>query len=362
MWRARVRACASTLAPCSASQPPLGLLLLLDEETNFPKGTDQSLVAKFRAKHEQHPNFSKVAAKKQADATFAVVHFPGEVVYSAEGFLVRNRDAVRPELVQLLASSESTFVGDQLATDPDVGRVTPLAAGADARRPMTPGAQTATRTVCGSFVQSLNDLIAKLSACHCYFVRCVKPNNTKAPGTLELPLVLDQLRYLGILETVRLRQLGYSLRLTFAEFIVRYKCLQPSINLAAPDPVAAVRMLLAIAGPADSGIAMGKQRVFLRVPAEAIMERAVRRVQHGNRERCADGAQREPGLTLFAAWREDSRRSACASSALAGCLICPGSARNEWRSTPSCYGDRCTSGFRGGASSAHSRRSGTGRR
>ena len=107
-------------------------------------------------------------------------------------------------------------------------------------------------------------------------MRCVKPNATKEPGKLDSKLVLDQLRYLGILETVRLRQRGFALRLTLREFIVRYKCLQPSVSMAPANERASVLILLAIAGPAETDVRLGKNKIFLRTPAEALLERAVR--------------------------------------------------------------------------------------
>ena len=40
-------------------------------------------------------------------------------------------------------------------------------------------------------------------------------------------LVLVQLRYTGMLDTVRIRQSGYSVRLSFEEFIQHYRILLP---------------------------------------------------------------------------------------------------------------------------------------
>lgn len=40
-------------------------------------------------------------------------------------------------------------------------------------------------------------------------------------------LVMRQLRYTGMLETVRIRQAGYNVRLTYEEFIQHYRILLP---------------------------------------------------------------------------------------------------------------------------------------
>ena len=59
-------------------------------------------------------------------------------------------------------------------------------------------------------------------SCHPYFIRCVKPNSSKAAKTFEDQVVLDQLRYTGMLETIRIRKMGYPIRVTFNVFIHKY--------------------------------------------------------------------------------------------------------------------------------------------
>lgn len=54
------------------------------------------------------------------------------------------------------------------------------------------------------------------------FVRCIKPNDTKASKTFESSKVIKQLRYTGVLETIRIRQHGFSHRFNFADFLQRY--------------------------------------------------------------------------------------------------------------------------------------------
>jgi len=58
-------------------------------------------------------------------------------------------------------------------------------------------------------------------------VRCIKPNSLQAADTLQPELVEAQLRYSGLLETVRIRKAGYSLRMEFSLFWSRYRYLLP---------------------------------------------------------------------------------------------------------------------------------------
>lgn len=59
------------------------------------------------------------------------------------------------------------------------------------------------------------------------FLRCIKPNSSKRPNDFNEKFVLLQLRYCGVLETIRIRREGFSLRLTFQEFVDKYKYLSP---------------------------------------------------------------------------------------------------------------------------------------
>ena len=68
---------------------------------------------------------------------------------------------------------------------------------------------------------SLAELMAKMNAASPHFVRCIKPNMTKMSSVFEVDFVKAQLRYTGVMETVRIRREGYAMRITFTEFIER---------------------------------------------------------------------------------------------------------------------------------------------
>lgn len=79
------------------------------------------------------------------------------------------------------------------------------------------------------FSDSLQQLLESMSRCTPWFVRCIKPNNDKTPMRFDMPVVLQQLRYLGLLDTIHIRQAGYPIRLKFQQFVDQYRYLIPGI-------------------------------------------------------------------------------------------------------------------------------------
>ena len=65
-----------------------------------------------------------------------------------------------------------------------------------------------TPTVAARFQESLSQLLGLMSQSHPHFVRCIKPNADKTPMKFDMPLVLEQLRYMGMLETIKIRKIG----------------------------------------------------------------------------------------------------------------------------------------------------------
>lgn len=51
--------------------------------------------------------------------------------------------------------------------------------------------------------RQLDDLVAQLAETEPHYIKCIKPNSAKAPGGWTSPLVIQQLRYSGVLEVRR---------------------------------------------------------------------------------------------------------------------------------------------------------------
>ncbi|XP_060888978.1 si:zfos-588f8.1 isoform X2 [Labrus mixtus] len=97
------------------SKKPTGLLYLLDEESNFPHATDETLLAKFKQQHQGNMYFVPTPVMEPA---FVIRHFAGKVKYQIKDFREKNTDHMRPDIVALLRSSDRAFVRQLIGMDP----------------------------------------------------------------------------------------------------------------------------------------------------------------------------------------------------------------------------------------------------
>uniref|UniRef100_A0A4X2LHG7 Myosin IXA n=1 Tax=Vombatus ursinus TaxID=29139 RepID=A0A4X2LHG7_VOMUR len=329
------------------SKKPTGLLHLLDEESNFPQATNQTLLDKFKRQHEGNSYIEFPAVMEPA---FIIKHYAGKVKYGVKDFREKNTDHMRPDIVALLRSSKNAFICGMIGIDPvavfrwavlraffralvafrEAGkRYVQKKIGITRKSPRTPlsdlqgvntlneksqrdtfgidwNGRTGVRqsrlssssslldkdgifinstnskllerahgilmrnknfkpkpalpkhllevkslkhltnltlqdritksllhlhkkkkppSISAQFQVSLNKLMETLGHAEPYFVKCIRSNAEKLPLRFSDPLVLRQLRYTGMLETVRIRQSGYSCKYSFQDFVDHFHVL-----------------------------------------------------------------------------------------------------------------------------------------
>ena len=123
--------------------------------------------------------------------------------------------------------------------------------------------QPGCRTLCQVFALDLDGLMGELTASHVHFVRCIKPNDALAPGAPDAGLVLDQLRFSGMLEAVALISSGYPGRIPFVEIHERFQGKLPD-DIMRMSPGDFVRAIIDAVGIAPGEYQIGKSRLFFR--------------------------------------------------------------------------------------------------
>ena len=80
-------------------------------------------------------------------------------------------------------------------------------------------------TLGSSFKGQLTSLVATINSTTVHYVRCIKPNDAKRAGLFEADRVKHQVKYLGLLENVKVRRAGFAYRATYDRFLERFKLL-----------------------------------------------------------------------------------------------------------------------------------------
>ena len=234
-------------------------MFFLDDESNFPRSSDQSFLEKCHYNHALNDIYKR---SRMGANEFGITHFGGLTVwYYVEGFLEKNRDSLRPEIIEMLSGSSLPIVQDitkhfkiqregKYQSKNSNGRFVNI----KARAP----------TVSARFSDSLQQLFTSMSKCNPWFIRCIKPNNDKQAKRIDMPCLLNQLRFLGVLSTVKMRQLGYPVRLRFQHFVERYRHLLRDTPRGTPYKDLCKNVLEEHSHGSDQTFQIGSTRVFLR--------------------------------------------------------------------------------------------------
>ncbi|KAG8233488.1 hypothetical protein J437_LFUL013737, partial [Ladona fulva] len=249
-------------------QQSLNIMSLIDEESKFPKGTDQTMLAKINSANHANKNYLK--PKSDTTTSFGLSHFAGVVFYDIRGFLEKNRDTFSLDLMQLVHISNNSFLQLLFAED-GVGGDSGGIMNMSMRN--TLDSKRRNPTLSFQFRKSLDQLMKTLNACQPFFVRCIKPNEAKKSNMFDRSLCCRQLRYSGMMETIRIRRAGYPIRHTFVDFVDRYRVLvKPAPSSSKGDNHAASQRILSTVLPKGSDYQLGHTKVFLKDAHDLYLE------------------------------------------------------------------------------------------
>ncbi|XP_032641371.1 unconventional myosin-Ia isoform X2 [Chelonoidis abingdonii] len=236
-----------------------GILAMLDEECLRPGVvTEETFLAKLNQVCASHKHYESRATQNARHVTdtslagscFRVHHYAGKVTYNVTGFVEKNNDLLFRDLSQAMWKARHELLRS-LFPEGDPQK-------ASLRRPPTAGSQ---------FKASIATLMKNLYSKNPNYIRCIKPNDNKEPGVFTDGLVQMQVRYLGLLENVRVRRAGYAYRQGYEPCLERYKmlCKQtwPKWKGGARDGVQALLTDLRIL---PEELAYGRSKIFIRTP------------------------------------------------------------------------------------------------
>ncbi|CBH10638.1 myosin IB heavy chain, putative [Trypanosoma brucei gambiense DAL972] len=220
---------------------------------------DIKMLDKLDAVHAGNRHFNRT------ERGFFVKHYAGDVHYDADGFTNRNKDTLSPDLIGLLRSVTNRFILDILAETLNE------AAEAESAAVSGAGGRKKRSTTAGSKIrQQAGHLVKTLMACNPHYLRTIKSNDEKRADFIDEARVQHQVKYLGLLENLRVRRAGYSYRKHFDKFIKRFKYLS-SATFPRPfkgsDRDACAAILKQVGGRLPDGSwQLGQQKLFIRQP------------------------------------------------------------------------------------------------
>lgn len=266
-------------------QPHKGLISILDEAClTVGKITDETLLEAMDKKLVNHPHYSSRQLKPMDKELrhkvdfritwvfFIIIffftfsnfilrirfillkissHYAGDVIYTINGFIDKNKDTLFQDFRRLLFNSNCSILSEMWPEgSQDISKTT--------KRPLTAGTL---------FKTSMIDLVQQLLKKEPFYVRCIKPNDIKSPSVFDDVRIDHQVRYLGLLENVRVRRAGFVHRQRYDKFLLRYKMISMFTwpNFRGGSDMEGVSVLVNDAGYAND-VKFGHTKIFIRSP------------------------------------------------------------------------------------------------
>ncbi|XP_032307539.1 myosin heavy chain, muscle isoform X27 [Drosophila ananassae] len=257
------------LACIDLIEKPMGILSILEEESMFPKATDQTFSEKLTNTHlGKSAPFQKPKPPKpgQQAAHFAIGHYAGVVAYNITGWLEKNKDPLNDTVVDQFKKSQNKLLIEIFADHAGQSGGGEQAKGGRGKK----GGGFA--TVSSAYKEQLNSLMTTLRSTQPHFVRCIIPNEMKQPGLVDAHLVMHQLTCNGVLEGIRICRKGFPNRMVYPDFKMRYQILNPRGIKDLDDPKKASKVLIESTELSDDLYRLGHTKVFFRAGVLGQME------------------------------------------------------------------------------------------
>lgn len=232
-------------------------MAIMDEAClSVGKVNDETLLNAMDKSLCNHPHYSSRQLKPidkelKHREDFRITHYAGDVIYTINGFMEKNKDTLYQDFKRLLHHSSNVHISEMWPEGAqDIKKTT--------KRPPTAGTL---------FQKSMIDLVNTLLTKEPFYVRCIKANDIKSSVVFDEERVEHQVRYLGLLENVRVRRAGFVHRQRYDKFLFRYKMISQYTwpNFRAGSDRDGVHVLIEEKGFSQD-VKYGHSKIFIRSP------------------------------------------------------------------------------------------------
>lgn len=263
---------------------PVGIYILLNSVGKMAQDDgkdDAKLMDQIRKAHDKS---EYMFFDKMKTHLFGIKHTAKKVFYHSPAFIEKNKDELPPDLLKVLDTGDRVImrifknkltddeVIDEKVVDPEE------------------------KFLGTKFRKEMASLANELLESECHFVRCIKPNEEKRKDFWVPSLALNQIRYLGILDSINVRRESLPVRKFFEDFYAKYQDLDdyspekntnflklkeqnPNWKTLTQNTIKSVE-----ATPANHDVLFGNKRIFMSNPFTTKLEEKLEEKQKVKRQ------------------------------------------------------------------------------
>merc|ERR1712198_1873 len=251
-------------------EKPMGLLAIWEEESLFPKATDDTFRAKLMDNLLEKPgcqNFQKPDPRApDKNAHFGVSHYAAMVSYNLTGWLEKNKDPLNDTVVELMKNGSNALLVECFLDHPGQPLEAKKDAGGGGKK------KGGGKTVTSFFKSQLDDLMKVLYSTDPSFIRCVVPNTHKQPGGVQPELIMHQYQCNGVLAGIAICRLGFPNKMLYPDFKARYNILAAGAVAKAKNDKSAAGAVMDVIKLEKEKFRLGHTKVFFRAGILGFME------------------------------------------------------------------------------------------
>ena len=254
---------------------PSGIFFKLDD-CSFQNKTDEYFIELLKTELISNKYIS--LPKMKNDLNIKIKHFAKEVPYNCANFVVKNKDELKYSMVKIFAKSSNDIIKRiffNTLNEQDTEKQIDLLE-----------KKTKTKTskfISGKFRAEMQTLVKELKSCQSSYIRCLKPNEQKKEFFVTPMFLFNQVQYLGILDTIKVRKEGFPVRIEYDSFFEQYKFIFSQIVFSDDSDISKTQQIIIKLLPnldeihnenSSPQFLLGKTKIFMKQDFKILLENA----------------------------------------------------------------------------------------